>query len=440
MPPAISGGFAFFRYVLLCIYMMRLLISLILTAIAVWLVPSAFAADTAPPDPIEDLRIATSTDSTLTIEWTAPGDDGMSGTVSSYDLRVSMSEILAGEEVVAPIIGGEPDPLPGGETQDMTLKGLKPATKYFLVMKTQDRVGNLSKWSNIVVGETKLDTSGPVMSGMKAIDLTQNSGRIIWTTDEPATSTLYYGETPAYGQVASATSLVKEHSLPVSGLTPDFLYHYQLKSVDLYGNTAETVNMTFQTLSTSTASAVSSVSSGNSSTQNKESVGAPAASVAFSPASINLKSRTTWMTAVLKLPKGAREGMKFGTLRVAGGVKPSQVFIAASQTVLTRYGTLWLRFRRSEIAALVPYEVGEFTLTLTGETKAGQFSAAQTLKVVNNISKAEWERQQAAKKDAFDKDKTRKMGALQKQIDALRKSLQALEEKLRALTAEEFKG
>jgi hypothetical protein len=35
-------------------------------------------------------------------------------------------------------------------------------------------------------------------------------------------------------------------------LKADTTYHYKLKSVDQYGNTAETVNMTFQTLATST--------------------------------------------------------------------------------------------------------------------------------------------------------------------------------------------
>ena len=35
--------------------------------------PAVDAADTAPPDPVEDLRAATSTDATITLAWTAPG-------------------------------------------------------------------------------------------------------------------------------------------------------------------------------------------------------------------------------------------------------------------------------------------------------------------------------------------------------------------------------
>ncbi|OGL78090.1 hypothetical protein A3J43_04200 [Candidatus Uhrbacteria bacterium RIFCSPHIGHO2_12_FULL_54_23] len=399
--------------------------------------PAVDAADTAPPDPVEDLRAATSTDATITLAWTAPGDDGKSGTVSSYDLRMAAYKILTGEELTAPIVGGEPDPRPGGETQTMEVKGLKIQTKYWFVMKSQDRAGNIAKFSNIAMGETKLDTTGPLIEKVKAVDLTHNSGRIVWVTHEPATSELNYGETEGYGQRALASSLVTEHSLPVGGLAPDTTYHYVLKSIDQYGNATETVNMTFQTLASSTAPIIFS---GHTNAQATASAGPPkpAASIVFSPTTINLKSRATWMTAVLKMPAGGRAGMKFDALRVNGTVKPTQAFAASTQTVLNRYGTLWLRFRRADIAALVPYEVSALILTLTGETATGTFSAAQTLKVANNITQAEWERQQALKKEAFEKDKAKRMSAVQKQIDALKQQLEALMKKFESLQAEQF--
>jgi hypothetical protein len=391
------------------------------------------AADTAAPDPIADLRVEASTDSTITLVWTATGDDGKSGTVSSYDLRMAEYEILPGEEAVAPIVGGEPDPLPGGETQTLVLKGLKLQTKYWFAVKTQDRAGNISAFSNITMGETKLDTTGPAIDKAKAVDVAQSSGKITWVTNEPSTSELNYGETVSYGQIALASGLVTEHSLPVGGLKADTMYHYKLKSVDQYGNAAETVNMTFQTLATSTPAA--SFASPTTPALEKPK---PAATIVFSPAIINLKSKPVWITAVLKIPAGAREGIKFDSLRLNGTVKPNQAFTAGMQNVLTRYGTLWLRFRRADIAALVPYEVGEFTLTLTGETKAGQFSAAQTLKVTNNITKAEWERARELKRQAFERDKSKRIGIIQKQIDALKKQLEALEKKLSAIQAEVF--
>ena len=49
--------------------------------------------DQVAPAAITDLTVVTETDTNLTLNWTAPGDDGSTGTATSYDLRYSTTPI-----------------------------------------------------------------------------------------------------------------------------------------------------------------------------------------------------------------------------------------------------------------------------------------------------------------------------------------------------------
>ncbi len=59
-------------------------------------VPSGAAADGTAPADVTDLATGTVTTSSVALSWTAPGDDGATGTASSYDIRYSTSTITAG--------------------------------------------------------------------------------------------------------------------------------------------------------------------------------------------------------------------------------------------------------------------------------------------------------------------------------------------------------
>jgi len=402
---------------------------------------SSLAADTAPPDPVKDLQAASSTDKTLTLTWTAPGDDGMSGTVSQYDLRMDTMAINAGEALYAPVVGGEPQPLPGGTEQSMTVKELTPSTTYWFILKSQDRVGNVSAWSNVASGATALDTTPPAFERIKVVDITGEGARVTWRSNEASTSEVRYGPDETYGLFATSNSLVVEHSLPLGGLSPDTLYHYQLRSSDQYGNSAATVNMTFETQATSTQVSAPLVSP-SAATEIKGKVEAkeqPA--IVFTPKTLDLKSKGKWITAVLRLPKGERVGMVFEDLKLNSKVKPAMDFNQRkTQNVLTRYGTLWLKFRRSEVHGLVPPEVSTFTLTLSGKAGNGEFSVDQNLKVVNNITQAEWDRREEAKRQQFEANKQKRISALEKLIAEVRKKLEELEKKLLEVQNEVYSG
>ena len=96
----------------------------------------------------------------VTLTWTAPGDDGNTGTASQYDIRYSTSPINDGNWDAAIQVQGEPDPQPAGTEESFTITGLEPNTAYYFAIMTADEVPNWSGLSNIASVTTN-DTESP---------------------------------------------------------------------------------------------------------------------------------------------------------------------------------------------------------------------------------------------------------------------------------------
>ncbi|MCX9085305.1 MAG: MBG domain-containing protein, partial [Candidatus Methanoperedens sp.] len=112
------------------------------------------ASDTIPPSAIIDLDVGGSTANTITLTWTAPGDDGSSGTATEYDIRYSTSPINDGNWDSATPVTGEPAPGVAGTSESMVVTGLSSSTMYYFAMKTSDEVPNESGISNFVFVST----------------------------------------------------------------------------------------------------------------------------------------------------------------------------------------------------------------------------------------------------------------------------------------------
>jgi hypothetical protein len=80
------------------------------------------------------------------------------------------------------------------------------------------------------------DTTPPVISNRSVSEITTTQTTIRWETNEPATHKVEYGTTVSYGQ---AVNLPDAGTIPravITGLTPDTLYHYRVRSRDAAGN------------------------------------------------------------------------------------------------------------------------------------------------------------------------------------------------------------
>lgn len=116
---------------------------------------SPFVGDTTPPAAITDLAATNPTSTSITLTWTAPGDDGNSGTASQYDIRYSTSNITESNWGSATQCTGEPTPKTAGSSESFVVTGLNSNTKYYFAIKTADEVLNWSGLSNVAIDSTK---------------------------------------------------------------------------------------------------------------------------------------------------------------------------------------------------------------------------------------------------------------------------------------------
>lgn len=160
----------------------RLIVVLVvLAALAGARVPGAFAQGTT----------------SVTLSWTAPGDDGMTGTATQYEVRMSTSPIDAGNFASATLVAGPPAPLPAGTPQSMFVTGLQTLTVYWVAIRTADDRGNWSAISNVVNFTTSAgDTVRPESATLALGATTASSVTLGWTAtgDDSLTGVAHHYE------------------------------------------------------------------------------------------------------------------------------------------------------------------------------------------------------------------------------------------------------
>ncbi len=110
--------------------------------------------DTIPPDAITDLTIINATFDSITLTWTAPGDDWNTGVASKYDIRYSTKPITEENWDEAIQCVGEPAPQSPGSVETFVITGLNSSAIYYFAIKTADEIPNWSELSNVVRGTT----------------------------------------------------------------------------------------------------------------------------------------------------------------------------------------------------------------------------------------------------------------------------------------------
>lgn len=116
-------------------------------------------SDTTAPDAVLDLVAEEGAFASISLTWTAVGDDGGgascigAGSATRYDVRFSVSPILDdGDFDVATPLDGEPVPSQCGFIESFCLINLEPGVTHYVALKVEDDSGNVSPLSNLAIG------------------------------------------------------------------------------------------------------------------------------------------------------------------------------------------------------------------------------------------------------------------------------------------------
>ncbi len=112
-----------------------------------------------PPGPVADLRVTGSTQTTISLAFTASGDNGNIGRATAYELRIHDKPITHANWTDARGVP-TPDPSDPGTTETVTVTGLAPNTSYWFAVRVIDDRAARSILSNTVEGTT-LDGIAP---------------------------------------------------------------------------------------------------------------------------------------------------------------------------------------------------------------------------------------------------------------------------------------
>lgn len=90
------------------------------------------------------------------------------------------------------------------------------------------------------------DTTPPVITNLRVLDVTSSSAVISWYTAERSTTHVQYG-LGALTTAVGDNAMVRDHLRTLTGLAAGSVYSYRVTSTDIAGNTAATATATFTT-------------------------------------------------------------------------------------------------------------------------------------------------------------------------------------------------
>lgn len=126
------------------------------------------------------------------------------------------------------------DYYPSGYTVQASHSWLSAGT--YSVTVTATDTGGLSTVSDPLIVVVQ-DVVPPLILNLAVSNITDSTATITWTTYEASDSVVNYGTTTALGSTVSDPALVISHSIPLTGLTPETTYYYEVQSTDAAGNT-----------------------------------------------------------------------------------------------------------------------------------------------------------------------------------------------------------
>lgn len=106
------------------------------------------------PVAVTDLHAVDSTASSIQLEWTSTGDNGLYAHANRLELRYSQSPISLGNFAKAALVPNLPAPAASGVKQRVNVTGLNTSTTYYFALKIFDNNGYASALSNLAKTQT----------------------------------------------------------------------------------------------------------------------------------------------------------------------------------------------------------------------------------------------------------------------------------------------
>ena len=101
----------------------------------------------------------------------------------------------------------------------------------------------------VQINTTAPDTGPPVITNVTATDITNNSARITWDSNEPSDSLVKFGiESENYTHTRCNVDYVISHIINLTGLNVSTTYYYIVKSTDISNNSNQSIEHSFTTL------------------------------------------------------------------------------------------------------------------------------------------------------------------------------------------------
>ncbi|UCG61150.1 MAG: fibronectin type III domain-containing protein [Candidatus Zixiibacteriota bacterium] len=190
------------------------------------------------------------TSNSVTLTWTAPGDDGDVGVATEYDLRYSTSPISEANFDQATRVSDVPAPQIAGSSESFTISGLDPSTTYYFAVKTADEVPNWSAISNVVSVSTSVEEDSPAnVADLHVVERYRYSILLGWTApgDDGNSGTAsvydlrYWTSTITEDNWDSAVQVDNEptphiagtaETCTVTGLAESSIYFFAIKTAD----------------------------------------------------------------------------------------------------------------------------------------------------------------------------------------------------------------
>ncbi len=186
----------------------------------------------------------------VTLEWTAPGDDGNEGTAAAYDLRWSSNPIGSANFGAAASVAA-PAPSPAGTKQSVALSGFPRESLVYFALKSRDELSNVSELSNVV----SIATQGVAPAAVQGFAASNPTGSTVDLSWQPSgddgnagNSTSYdirYSASPINdANFEAAAFVIRPATNPkppleryvLRGLASQRTYYFAIKALDELGN------------------------------------------------------------------------------------------------------------------------------------------------------------------------------------------------------------